>query len=430
MQNFDPALETRIIKTVLDQKVGTLLTTLNPEWFGMPTAQEIWNRIDTLRKNGKPIPTSETLSTDPVLSPTAQTLLKGVVKPFQEIEIEHALEQLDRLRKGRIVFKMLSAVTDICKTNDADLEKAQRVIEQSLLAIQSPAHDEELLSYGQDNEKTMEIYEAFLNRNVTETFIPTGYSAIDSQQGGLVRGKVYTIGAGSGGGKSTLANSIAVNIYNKAKRSVGYFSFEMNREECMMRTQANITRIPHDRFQLKKLTPEERKKSDKALAKFLTHGEKHGIRLDYFCPTRDLTISDVLVQAEHLNHDVVIVDYINLAKPLDPKSKLWENIGEAFRLVKRWAEKTQKVVIMLVQIDEETGGIKYAKSIKHHSDGVWIWKWGEEEKETGQVEVEQIKLRNFKPISFPLQAEFEFCCFTEAPAGAMISSAAPKPMNM
>jgi KaiC/GvpD/RAD55 family RecA-like ATPase len=247
----------------------------------------------------------------------------------------------------------------------------------------------------------------------------------------MARGKVYTIGAPSGGGKSTLCNNIAINMYRKANKSVGYFSFEMSREECLLRTQANITRIPHDRFQLKKLSPDERKKSDKVLAQFLMHGEKNGCRLDYHCPGQDMTISDLFTFAEHLNYDCVVVDYINLMKGLNPKAAMWENIGEAFRLGKRWAEKTKKVLIMVVQIDEDTGNIKYAKSIKHHSDGVWVWKWGETEKETGQVEVEQMKLRGFKPIKFPLQAEFEFCAFTEAPVSTLMTTGTgPKPMDL
>lgn len=432
MQNFDPALETRILKTLLDNKTGALLSTLNQEWFGMPTAQEIWSRVDVLRKNGKPIPSSETLSSDPVLSEKAQNLLKGQVNPFAETEVDHAVDQLDRLRKGRQIFRMLQHVTDICKTNDADLIKAQKEIERCLQQIQSPCLDKELLSYGGDNERTFDLYEELMAQNVNDIYIGTGYSAIDAQQGGLARGRVYTIGAPSGGGKSTFVNNMAINVYRKANKSVGYYSYEMNREECLLRTQANITRIPSDRFQLKKLTPDERKKSDKMLAQFLTHGEKNGCRLDYHCPSQDQTIADVFQQAESLNYDVIVIDYINLMAPLDPRKALWENIGEAFRLAKRFAEKTQKAVIMIVQIDEDTGAIKYAKSIKHHSDGVWTWKWDDTEKETGQIEINQVKLRNFKPISFPLQAEFEFCAFTEAPAGSIFQPSGPalKPMNL
>jgi replicative DNA helicase len=430
LQNFDPALETRIIKTVLDNKEGGLLTTLNNDWFGMPVAQEIWLRIDLLRKNGKSIPSAETLSSDPVLSEKAQTLLKGTVNPFTHDEVITAVDQLDRLRKGRVIFKMLQKVTDIYKANDANLLNAQSEIERCLQHMQSPSLEKEVLSYGQDNERTLDVYETALNRNTNDLFIPTGYSAIDSQQGGMGRGRVYTIGAPSGGGKSTLANNIAINVYKKANMSAGYWSYEMSQEECMWRTQANITRIPHDRYLLNKLSADERKKSDKTLAQFLGHGEKHGIRLDYHCPyTKPLNIIELFAQAEILNYDLVVVDYINLMPPLNPRAAMWENIGESFRLAKAFAQKTQKAVLMLVQVDEETGALKYAKSIRHHSDGVWTWKWSETEKETGQVEIEQTKLRNFKPIKFPLQAEFEFCAFTEGPAGMVINSPAPKPMN-
>lgn len=432
MQNFDPALETRIIKTLLDNKEGSLLTTLNNDWFGMPVAQEIWLRIDLLRKNGKPIPSAETLSGDPVLSEKAQTLLKAQTNPFTHDELVTAVDQLDRYRKGRVVFKMLTRVTDLCKSNDANLGNAQSEIEACLRHMQSPSLEKEVLSYGQDNERTMDMYESALLRNVNEMFIPTGYNAIDSQQGGLSRGRVYTIGAPSGGGKSTLANNIAINVYKKALKSAGYWSYEMSQEECMWRVQANITRIPHDRFLLNKLSADERKKSDKALAQFLMHGEKHGIRLDFNCPqSKPLNIVELFAQAEILNYDVVVIDYINLMPPLNPRAAMWENIGESFRLAKEFARRTSKAVIMIVQIDEETGAIKYAKSIRHHSDGVWTWKWSETEKETGQVEIEQVKLRNFKPIKFPLQAEFEFCSFTEGPVGAgpLHTGTAPKPMN-
>lgn len=430
MQNFDPALETRILKTILDKKSGALLTSLNKEWFGMPTAKEIWTRIDVLKQNGKTIPSSELLSSDPVLSESAQNLLKGNSNPFEELEVDEALSLLDRYRQGRVIFQMLQDVTNICKTNDANLGEARQKIEKCLSFLQIPSHELEVLSYGADNERALEIYEALMSKDVKDIFVPTGFSAIDLQQGGMARGRVYTIGAPSGGGKSTFVNNIAINMYHKACKSVGYYSFEMSREECLMRTQANITRIPADRFQLKKLSPEERKKSDKMFAQFLAHGEKHGCRLDYHCPTKDINIAELFAQAEHLNYDAVVVDYINLMAPLDPKKAGWENIGESFRLAKRWAEKVHKIVIMLVQIDEDTGAIKYAKSIKHHSDGVWQWDWSETERETGQVEINQSKLRNFKPMKFTLQADFEFCAFTEPPIGSSLGSTAARPMSL
>lgn len=434
MLSHDVVLETRILKTIMDVPEANLMSILQVDWFGLPTAREIFDRLTNLKKNGKAISSSQTLALDPVLSEKAQLLLKGQVAPFDLREIESAVEQLNYYRQGRVLLTMLEKVASICKEPEAEIGKAKEEIEKTLRSLQHENVADELLSYGTDNERVLETYEKILTSNPEERFIPTGFKVIDKQQGGLSRGRLYTIGAPSGGGKSTLCNAMAVNMY-LAGHSVGYHSFEMNLEECLLRTQAYVSRIPHDRFQLLNLlTKTDRKNSDRALAKLLSHGASKGIRLDYCCPKRDLNIAQLFSQIENLNYDVVVIDYLNLMAALNPKEGLWWNLGEGFRLAKRFAERNNCALVMIVQIDEETGGIKYAKSIKHHSDGIWVWKWGPSEQETGIVEVEQIKLRNFKPTSFTLKAEFEYCGFSDSYGeGAEEKPSEPKgitPMQM
>ena len=430
MQNFDPILETRVIKTLLDRKEPRLLTHLSLEWFGFPNTREIWQRVTTLRNNSKPIPSSETLGGDPVLSEDSRTLLSGDVNPFESHEIEQAMDQLNHSRKGRVLLTMVQKVTDALKEQHGKPDSAKVDVERALAQLQEQEIDDETLTYGNDEEsvaKTYEFYEKIMDANVQDIMVPTGFKTIDRLQGGMARGGVYTIGAPSGGGKSTLANQIAINAYF-AGFSVGYNSFEMDREKCMMRTQSNISRIPHQKLKLRNLSPEERARSDKAMMKFLQHGQQKGVRLDYLCPTRDINMPQLFNIIDPLNHDVEVIDYINLMASINPKEGLWWNIGEGFRQAKRFAERTKRVVIMLVQIDEETGDIKYAKSIKHHSDGVWLWKYGAAEKESKMVELDQTKMRDFEPTKFPLQTQFEFSAFSESfGAGAPSAPAQPQP---
>ena len=413
MLSHDVVLETRVLKTLMDVPEANLMPTLQSDWFGMPITREIWERLASLKRNGKAVPTSQTLASDPVLTEKAQLLLKGEVKPFRAAEIEQAVEQLNYYRQGRVLFGMVERVTNICKDQEPDVQKAKVEIEACLRLLQHENAADEILSYGGNNEQVLELYEELLAQQVSDRYVPTGFNVIDKQQGGLARGRLYTFGAPSGGGKSTLVNSIAVNAY-LAGHSVAYCSFEMNKGECLLRTQSYVSRIPHDRFQLTHLlTKEDRKNSDKVLAKLLSWGASKDIRLDYVCPRQDINLSQLFSMLENLNHDVVVVDYLNLMAPINPREALWWNMGEGFRLAKRFAERNDKVLMMVVQIDEETGGIKYAKSIKHHSDGIWIWPWTETEKESGVVEIEQVKLRNMKPGKFSLKAEFEYCSFRE-----------------
>ena len=427
MLNFDPQLELRIIKTIVDRRKTDWLSILNVDWFGQPACREIYTRLATLRAHGKQIPTGLTLGSDPVLSESSQALLQGDVPAFEDTEHETALDSLDRYRQGRVILSMAQEVSKLLTPNDAQIPPARDIIQKCLASLQSADFQDDFLSYGRDSEKTVDLYEAMMAQDANSRFIPTGLKSIDEQQGGMARGRIYALGANSGGGKSTLANQISINAYRAGFSGV-YGSLEMNREECMMRTQSNITRIPHDRFQLQKLSPDERKKSDRALAKFLQWGEKTQKPLEYLCPNRDdISIVDFFTMIEPLSFDYFVVDYLNLMKPVNPKEQLWWNIGEGFRLAKKFAQRTNTVGMMLVQTDEETGDLKYAKSIKHHSDGVWTWKMTQADREAGTpVEIQQTKLRNFKPGKFYLQPEFEYCAFNES-FGAGSSSAAPAP---
>lgn len=425
MQNFDPVLETRILKTIVDHPEQDLYHLLSGDYFGSPVNQEIFGRLNNLKAAGKAFPSSKTLAGDQVLSENARTLLAGPLAPFAPHEVEFAFDQLEKFRKNRHYFWMVSKVADICKEQDPDHEKARQMVEHCLRLVQSPQGEKEILSYGGDSGGVLDLYEEILEQTVDEMYVPTGFRVIDKQQGGLGRGRLYTFGANSGGGKSTLANQIVINQY-RAGFSVAYCSFEMGREECLLRTQANISRIPHDRFLLNNLTPDARKKSDQVLAEFLAQGEINGNRLDYICPTRDVNLNQLLSQLESLNYDVIVIDYINLMAKINPKEPDWWNIGEAFRVGKRFAERNRCVLLFVVQIDRDTGHIKYAQSIQHHSDGIWKWQMTDKEKELGVIEIHQEKLRNFAPTKFNLKPELEFCSFTES-YGAGSPTAQPSP---
>ena len=429
MNSFDPVLETRALKTILEGSDSRLLTNLSSDWFGLPLAREVWDRIQSLKQNGKQIPRTQTFAGDPVLSEEAQALLQGNVPAFDPSETEQALDQLNHYRQGRVITSMSKKLVELMSASQGDIAQAKATMERSLAALQNADMNEDILSYGFENEKALAFYDQVMDEDLSARFMKTGINFIDSQQGGLGRGRLYTLGANSGGGKSTIANALCLNmflggmspldVFHRGKAATGcysinYNSFELGRAECMLRTQASLTRIPHDRFQLQKLTAKERTFSDKTFAAFLRHGEQHEKRFEYNCPSRDINIPQLISMIEPLSFDVVVVDYINLMAPINPKEGLWWNIGEAFRLMKRFAERTRCAVIMVVQTDDETKDIKYAKSIKHHSDGVWIWSWGEKEKATRILEIEQTKLRNFEPKKFNLAAEFEYCTFSES----------------
>lgn len=73
--------------------------------------------------------------------------------------------------------------------------------------------------------------------------LPTGIKALDRKLGGLHDGEVIVLSGTTGGGKTSLAHNIAVNIGVQERKGVLIFSFEMNALWVTNRMIASMARI-------------------------------------------------------------------------------------------------------------------------------------------------------------------------------------------
>lgn len=77
--------------------------------------------------------------------------------------------------------------------------------------------------------------------------IPTGLRLMDNYLGGLERGKLITLAARPGHGKSALALTVALNAA-RAGYTVGLFSLEMTAQDVMTRALSLLSNVPHERL--------------------------------------------------------------------------------------------------------------------------------------------------------------------------------------
>ena len=102
---------------------------------------------------------------------------------------------------------------------------------------------------------------------------------------------------------------------------------------------------------------------------------------------------------------MVYIDYLSLLAQ-NPKKQVWENLGDHTRAAKLVGSNLNAGMVVLAQYDDESNKIKYSKQITANANFVWAWDYGDREKETGIIEVQQKKARNASTYPFYLDTDY------------------------
>lgn len=391
-----------------------LATTLKSDHFADPRTKEIHQLVMALAKRRKKLPGFKTLKHATQLSSEARELLdEDTYPPIKTAgDAEQIVDVLERLRQGRVIISMYDETMDTMSSESADPAEAFSIIEKGLLEARAFSSDD-ALRIGPDGNLEPAV-EEMLNREKPNT-IPTGFRDFDSEAGGLPRGGLTTIAASSGGGKSCMALQVCVNDFWDGF-SAAIITLEMQKEQMTGRLMANVAGVSYKDINLAKLNDMQKEKIRRARKKMQDHTEKTGTRLDIF-PMTDTTISEIALQLRAFDYDVIVIDYINLLNKDDSDQKNEaQALGEIARIAKVQASTTNAAWVILAQLNEQ-GLVKYSRAIKEHSDYMLTWTYGDAEKESHVIEIDQQKSRNSEAFKFNLRENFKLQQFENSGHG-------------
>jgi hypothetical protein len=157
----------------------------------------------------------------------------------------------------------------------------------------------------------------------------------------------------------------------------------------------------------------QKKRAREMMDKWNADNEAAGRRLQiYHIP--DTTMSSIAIQLRAFDYDLIVIDYINLLNKEDTDShNEAAQLGEIARQAKIQAGQTNAAWVILAQLNED-GQVKYSRAIKEHSDYMLSWTYGEAERESHVVEIDQQKSRNSKGFEFCLKERFDYQRFENA----------------
>lgn len=176
----------------------------------------------------------------------------------------------------------------------------------------------------------------------------SGFIDLDELLGGFQPGNMIVIAARPSIGKSALVCNIAENAAVKDGRPVAFFSLEMSETELAHRLIASRARIPGDRLRKGNVAKRDWPKVLKALNEL----ESLPLWLD---DSSDLSMLELRAKCRRLASKegqlgLVVVDYMQLMRPEDPRIGRVEQVGQISRGLKILAKELNVPVIGLSQL--------------------------------------------------------------------------------
>jgi len=414
---YSAELEQKLIVCALETRSprvrALILAETDEDTFGSEYGVLARKRMNVLLQAGKSFGTALDFAEDAAISSSkgAVAFIKATPEKrsaagkFNKDRVVQLVDQLKRYQQVRSVYSIQQVVNDIAAGNvgEEEIERVRHAWEKGLSDLQGVSGKQTLTHFGSrrsDEEAKQEFLD--LMEYQPGQFVSTGLAGLDAHLHGFERGNLVTISAPRAGGKSTLGMVMSINQYLKSNHNVCYVSIEMSKREFLRRVVSNISKVPHDKVRVTKyMTREERAAAGVAFKKWQEHG-----RINNSCytiwPVKDafFTPQKVEVLLAPFMYDVIVVDYITL---MHAKGKdTWQMQMEYSRYLSMMAKKLGCVIILLSQLSDDER-VKYGKSIEENTD-YWIWwRYGDEEEQTGNVELRLAKARHTRTARIPAQ---------------------------
>ncbi len=263
----------------------------------------------------------------------------GAVRDYAKIVRDHA-----------ILRRLLATAHDIQERVATEGGDPRMLVEQAEHAIFQAGHDHEATSLRPIEDvlhEELDKLERLSREGQSLTGTPSGYRDLDEITGGFQPGNLIVLAARPAMGKSCLATCIAENAAVDHGRAVALFSLEMSQGELAQRLIASRAKLSGDSLR------KGRVKADR-WPKVLQATDKLATAPLFIDDSSDIGVLELRAKARRLHQrhplGLLIVDYLQLIRPEDPRDGRVEQVGKMSRGLKILARELHIPVIAISQL--------------------------------------------------------------------------------
>lgn len=246
------------------------------------------------------------------------------------------LEELKELAYKRIVVEASENLVESLESGD-DINTCLDKFERTTERLDTSEEDNTLAS------SLGEIFEE-LSTGKKINKVKTGISIIDKCTNGIAPSELITIGAKSGVGKSALSIRIAINMFNAGKKIL-IVSREMSKKQVTERILLSHSGITKEAYENRDFTDNDWVRLVETMEAFTTNR----IIID----DKISTIAEIKQAVRKHKPDVLIVDYVQLLTPSNPRDSRERQVADISRELKKMTSDFDMIVIQLTQLAEK-----------------------------------------------------------------------------
>lgn len=327
---------------------------LHPETFYEPRNQKIYNAIQALNLDEKPVDimtVAEELKREGTLEdvggPAYIVELSSHVASSAHIEYHaHILAQKFLARQ---LISFASVIETKAFDETVDVDELMQEAEGSLFELSQKNMRQDYTQIDPVVSRAIEILQKASANTGGLTGIPSGYNKLDEVTSGWQNSDLVIIAGRPAMGKTSFALSIAKNIAVDYTEPIAFFSLEMSNVQLVQRLISNTCEIAGNKILSGQLSTDEWERLDKNLGKLT------GAPI-YVDDTPGLSVFELRTKARRLVREkgvkIIMIDYLQLMNANGMKfGSRQEEVSTISRSLKGLAKELEIPILALSQLN-------------------------------------------------------------------------------
>lgn len=339
---------------MIDQDAFSMISeTIRPETFYEPRHQKVYNAIQTLNIDEKPVDIAtvvEELKREGTLEEVggAPYITELSAHVASSAHIVYHAQILSQKYMARQLISFAGNVESKAFDETVDVNELMQETEGRLFELSQRNMKKDYVQVAPVVKKALEILKKASADSSGITGVATGYTDLDAKTSGWQKSDLVIIAGRPAMGKTSFALSLAKNIAVDNGVPIAFFSLEMNNVQLVNRLISNVCEVKGEKMLNGQLTPDEWDRLDKNLRAL----QDAPLYID---DTAGLSIFELRTKARRLvrekNVQVIMIDYLQLMNANGMKfGNRQEEVSKISQSLKGLAKELDIPVLALSQL--------------------------------------------------------------------------------